>query len=151
MADGFRSYGHSTARVLTEQFLVDRANLLTLSAPELTVLVGSLRSLSLNFDGLNLGVLTKNSGQPSDDFFVNLLDMSAEWKRNSDGGTFDGVDRKSGEKKWKATRADLVFGSHAELRVVAELYASKGGEERVKRDFVQVWGKVMDADRFDLK
>ena len=150
VVDGFRSYGHSTARVLTEQFLVDRAHLLTLSVPELTVLVGGLRSLNANFDGSDLGVLTKKPGELTNDFFVNLLDMGTAWKAGSDGEVFEGVDRKTGEKKWSATRADLVFGSHAELRAVAEVYASAGGEEKVKRDFVKAWSKVMDLDGYDL-
>lgn len=149
VADGFRNYGGSTSSVLTEQFLVDRAHLLTLSAPELAVLVGGLRSLNANFDGSSHGVLTKNPGQLSNDFFVNLLDMSTQWKPSS-RESFEGVDRKTGAKKWTATRADLVFGSHAELRAIAEVYASSDAKERFTKDFVTAWDKVMNLDRFDL-
>lgn len=151
IADGFRNYGHSTTRVRTEQFLVDRAHLLTLSAPELTVLVGGLRALNANFDGSPLGVLTKRPGQLTNDFFINLLDMSTAWKSSGHGDEiYEGVDRKSGEKKWTATRADLVFGSQAELRAVSEVYASADGGEKFVKDFAAAWEKVMNLDRFDL-
>jgi len=149
VADGFRNYGKSTSRVRAEQFLVDKANLLTLTAPELTVLVGGLRSLNANYDGSANGVLTKTPGKLSNDFFVNLLDMNTAWKATS-LDTFDGVDRKTGAKKWTATRADLVFGSHAELRAVSEVYGSADGVEKFKKDFVAAWDKVMNLDRFDL-
>jgi len=150
-ADGFRNYGKSTSRARTEQFLVDRAHLLTLSAPEMTVLVGGLRTLNANYDGSTNGVLTKRPGKLSNDFFVNLLDMGTQWKSaGSDNELYEGVDRKSSEKKWTATRADLVFGSHAELRAIAEVYGSAGGEERMTRDFVAAWDKVMNLDRFDI-
>lgn len=151
-ADGFRNYGQSSARVLTEQYLVDKAHLLTLSAPELTVLVGGLRTLNANYDGSNRGVLTKRPGQLSNDFFVNLLDPNTAWKatNSNDPEVFEGTDRKTGEKKWTATRADLVFGSHAELRAISEVYGSAGGQEKVVRDFVAAWDKVMNLDRFDL-
>ncbi|TVY59581.1 Catalase-peroxidase [Lachnellula suecica] len=148
--DGFRNYGKSTPRVRTEQFLVDRAHLLTLSAPELTVLVGGLRSLNANYDGSPLGVLTKRPGQLTNDFFVNLLDMNTAWKA-TDNDTFEGVDRKTGAKKWTATRADLVFGSHAELRAISEVYGSADGGEKFVKDFAAAWAKVMDLDRFDVK
>ncbi|KAF2433290.1 bifunctional catalase/peroxidase [Tothia fuscella] len=150
-ADGFRNYGKSTSRVRTEQFLVDRAALLTLSAPELTALVGGLRVLGTNYDGSSYGVFTKRPGQLTNDFFVNLLDMNTAWKATgSDGEIYEGTDRKSGEKKWTGTRADLVFGSHAELRAVAEVYGAAGGEQKLKKDFVAAWVKVMNLDRFDL-
>jgi catalase-peroxidase len=148
-ADGFRNYGKSTQRVRTEQFLVDKAHLLTLSAPELTVLVGGLRALNANYNGSPDGVLTKRPGKLTNDFFVNLLDMNTAWK-STGNDTFEGVDRKTGEKKWTATRADLVFGSHAELRAIGEVYASAGGEDKFVKDFVAAWHKVMNLDRFDL-
>ncbi|QIX02325.1 hypothetical protein AMS68_007842 [Peltaster fructicola] len=150
-ADGFRNYGKSTRRVRTEQFLVDRAQLLNLSAPELTALVGGLRALNQNYDGSNYGILTKRPGQLTNDFFVNLLDMSTQWSA-VDGSqeTYVGKDRASGQEKWKATRADLVFGSQAELRALAEFYASPDNEQKFKQDFVNAWVKVMDGDRYDL-
>jgi catalase-peroxidase len=148
--DGFRNYGKSTPRVRIEQFLVDRANQLTLTAPQLTVLVGGLRALNANADGSATGILTKRPGKLTNDFFVNLLDYNTEWKPvGSDQDLFDGVDRKSGEKKWTATRADLVFGSHAELRALAELYGSSDASEKFVKDFVAAWDKVMNLDRFD--
>ncbi len=147
--DGFRSYGRGTSRVSTEQFLVDRANLLTLTPPELAVLVGGLRVLGANYDGSPHGVLTSRPGKLTNDFFVNLLDMSTAWK-SVDGEVFEGSDRRSGEKKWSGTRADLVFGSHAELRAVSEVYASATGQEKFVTDFVAAWDKVMNLDRFDI-
>ncbi|MCJ1309132.1 hypothetical protein MMC25_002787 [Agyrium rufum] len=151
VADGFRSYGKSTSRVRTEQFLVDRANLLTLSAPEMTVLVGGLRALNANYDGSAHGVFTKRPGQLTNDFFVNLLDMNTVWKASSpDKEIFEGVDRKTGETVWTATRADLVFGSHPELRATAEVYGCADGKEKFVKDFVAVWNKVMNLDRYDL-
>lgn len=149
LVDGFRNYGRGTPRVRTEQFLIDRAHLLTLSAPELTALVGGLRTLNANFDGSSLGVLTHRPGTLSNDFFVNLLDVGTAWK-SSDNEIYEGVDRKSGSKKWTATRNDLVFGSQAELRALAEVYASAGGDEKLKKDFVAAWDKVMNLDRFDV-
>jgi catalase-peroxidase len=151
IADGFRNYGKGTSRAKTEQYLVDRANLLTLSAPEMTVLVGGLRSLNANYDGSAHGVFTKRPGQLSNDFFVNLLDLNTAWKATgSDNEIFEGTDRKTGSKKFTATRADLVFGSHAELRAIAEVYACADGEARFKKDFVAAWDKVMNLDRYDL-
>ncbi|KAJ5691138.1 Catalase-peroxidase [Penicillium malachiteum] len=150
-ADGFRNYGRSTGRVRSEQMLVDRAQLLTLSAPELTVLIGGLRVLNNNWDRSSAGVLTKRPGQLTNDFFVNLLDMNTEWKPTSaDNETFEGVDRKTGAKKWNATRVDLIFGHHAELRALSELYGSHDGQAKFVRDFVAAWDKVMNLDRFDL-
>jgi catalase-peroxidase len=150
-ADGFRNYGKSSRRVRTEQFLVDRADLLTLTVPEMTVLIGGLRVLNANYDGSANGVFTKRPGQLTNDFFVNLLDTNTAWKTT--GGSnelYEGVDRKSGQKKWTATRADLVFGSHAELRAAAEVYGSSDGQEKFVKDFVAAWDKVMNLDRFDV-
>jgi len=149
-ADGFRNYGSSTPRLTLEQQLVDRAQLLTLSAPEMTALIGGMRSLNLNFDKSNLGVLTKKPGQLTNDFFVNLLDMGTKWTGTGRGDVFDGVDRVTGAKKWTATRVDLIFGSHAELRALAEVYAQSGGQEKLIQDFVAAWTKVMNLDRVDL-
>lgn len=150
-ADGFRNYGKSRGNIRTERFLIDRANLLNLSGPELTVLVGGLRVLNANYDNSNLGVLTNNPGKLSNDFFLNLLDLNTEWKSTgTDNEVFDGIDRKSGQKKWTATRTDLVFGSHAELRALAEVYASSDAKDKFLQDFVAAWAKVMNLDRFDL-
>ncbi|KAK4139897.1 bifunctional catalase/peroxidase [Dichotomopilus funicola] len=148
-ADGFRNYGKGTSRVSTEQFLVDRAHLLTLSPPELAVLVGGLRVLGANYDGSSHGVFTDRPGKLTNDFFVNLLDIGTVWK-SVDGEVFEGTDRKTGAKKWTGTRADLVFGSHAELRAIAEVYASAGGQDKFVKDFVAAWTKVTELDRFDL-
>ncbi|KAI0149458.1 catalase/peroxidase HPI [Pestalotiopsis sp. NC0098] len=149
--DGFRNYGKSTSRVRTEQFLIDRAHLLTLSAPELTALVGGLRVLNANYDGSNLGVFTKTPGKLTNDFFVNLLDMSTKWEAVDDKkDVFEGKDRKSGQSKWKASRADLVFGSQAELRAISEIYAQSDSADKFVQDFVNVWTKVANLDRFDL-
>lgn len=151
LIDGFRNYGKSTSRVKSEQFLVDRAQLLTLTAPEMTALLGGLRVLNTNYDGSAHGVFTKRPGQLTNDFFVNLLDPSTTWKSTDGSGeTFEGVD-KSGSKKWTATRVDLVFGSHPELRAIAEVYGSADGGEKLVKDFVAAWVKVANADRFDLK
>ncbi|ORY80364.1 bifunctional catalase/peroxidase [Protomyces lactucae-debilis] len=153
VVDGFRNFGVSPRpnRVRTEQFLVDRAQLLSLSAPEMTALVGGLRVLNANTDGSNLGVFTAQPGRLSNDFFVNLLDPRLEWKATSDSQEqFEAFDQKTREKKWRGTRADLVFGSQAELRAIAEVYGSRDGEGKFKQDFVKAWAKVMDLDRFDL-
>ncbi|ROT35125.1 bifunctional catalase-peroxidase Cat2 [Sodiomyces alkalinus F11] len=152
-ADGFRNYGKSTERVKTEQWLVDKAQLLDLSAPELTVLVGGLRALNANYDGSAHGVFTARPGTLTHDFFVNLLDTETEWTPAGEGDVdhFVGTDRKSGEKKWTATRVDLIFGSHAELRALAEVYGSADGGAKFVHDFVAAWDKVMNLDRFDLK
>ncbi|KAH7251074.1 peroxidase/catalase [Fusarium tricinctum] len=149
-ADGFRNYGASTDRVKLEHMLIDRAQLLGLSVPEITVLIGGLRALNTNWDGSSHGILTKRPGVLTNDFFVNLLDMSTEWKQVGNGDLFEGVDRKTGNKKWTGTRVDLVFGSHAELRATAETYAEAGGQEKLVRDFVAAWTKVMNADRYDV-
>ena len=150
-ADGFRNYGTSSKRVRSEQFLVDRAQLLTLSAPEMTVLVGGLRALNANWDHSNVGVLTQRPGQLTNDFFVNLLDMNTDWKPTDDSNEyFEGVDHKTGAKKWSASRVDLIFGHHSELRALAELYGSSDGQSKFVRDFVAAWDKVMNLDRFDV-
>ena len=150
-ADGFRNYRKSSSYMRTEDLLIDKANLLTLSAPELTVLVGGLRALSANYDGSKLGIFTDRAGQLTNDFFVNLLDMGTEWKATGhDKELFEGRDRKSGAVKWTATRADLVFGSHAELRAIAEVYGQADNQAKFVKDFVAAWNKVMNLDRFDL-
>jgi catalase-peroxidase len=152
VADGFRNYGKSSPKVRSEQLLVDKAQLLNLSPPEMTVLVGGLRALNANYDGSAHGVLTKRPGKLTNDFFVNVLDMNTAWKP-SGGSTelFEGTDRKTGAKKWTATRVDLVFGSHAELRALSEVYGTSDGEARLIKDFVTTWDKVMNLDRYDLR
>ena len=148
MADGFNNYFKGPASVPVEHLLVDKAQQLTLTAPELTVLVGGLRVLGANAGGSKHGVFTDRPGVLSTDFFVNLLDMGTEWKPA--GGIYEGKDRKTGNPKWTATRADLVFGSNSVLRALAEVYASADAKEKFVRDFVAAWSKVMDLDRFDL-
>jgi len=151
-ADGFRNYRKSKSPVPTEEFLIDKAQLLTLTAPELTVLVGGLRVLDTNFDGSKHGVLTGKPGQLTNDFFVNLLDMETAWKAVAeDKELYIGSSRSTGQPKWTATRADLVFGSNSELRAIAEVYASSDAQDKFVKDFVATWNKVMNADRFDLK
>jgi catalase-peroxidase len=150
-ADGFRNYRNSKSPVPTEEFLIDKAQLLTLTAPELTVLVGGLRTLDANFDGSKNGILTTRPGQLTNDFFVNLLDMETAWKAVSeDKELYIGSSRSTGQPKWTATRADLVFGSNAELRAIAEVYASSDAQGKFVKDFVATWNKVMNLDRFDL-
>ncbi|KAJ0159870.1 Catalase-peroxidase 2 [Colletotrichum tanaceti] len=151
-ADGFRNSGRGTARARTEELLVDKAAQLTLTATEMTVLVGGMRALGAVFDGSNTGVLTPNKGKLTTDYFKNLLDISTTWtKASDDGELWKGLDRKTKAEKWTATRADLVFGSHAELRAIAEVYASADANEKFVRDFIAAWTKVMNLDRFDLK
>jgi catalase-peroxidase len=152
-ADAFRNYEPKRYRVLTEEMMIDRASLLGLSSPEMVVLVGGLRVLGANHGERGHGHLTKRSGQLTNDFFVNLLDMTNVWKavEGSNDNEFVATDRTSGGEAWRATRADLIFGSNAELRAVAEVYAENGHEEKFVKDFVKAWTKVMDADRFDLK
>jgi catalase-peroxidase len=150
-ADGFRNYRRSKIPVATEELLIDKAQLLTLTAPELAVLVGGLRVLNTNFDGSKHGVFTSRPGVLSNDFFVNLLDMRTAWKAVADGKElYEGSDRATGELKWTGTRADLVFGSNSELRAVAEVYASTDAQDKFVKDFVATWNKVMNLDRFDL-
>ncbi|PRX51486.1 catalase-peroxidase [Prauserella shujinwangii] len=154
LADGFRNYVGKAAPLPAEYMLIDRANLLTLSAPEMTVLVGGLRALGTNYDNSSHGVLTANPGSLTNDFFVNLLDMGTEWAptagSDAEAETFEGRDRATGEVKWTGTRVDLVFGSNSELRALAEVYASDDAREKFVRDFVSAWDKVMNLDRFDL-
>ncbi len=152
IADGFRNYLKSKFIVSTEELLIDKAQLLTLTAPELTVLVGGMRALNTNFDKSAHGVFTKRPEVLTNDFFVNLLDMGTVWMPASeDKETFEGLDRKTGKLKWTATRADLIFGSNSELRALAELYAGSDAKEKFVTDFVAAWNKVMNLDRFDLK
>lgn len=152
VADGFRNYLKKKYAMATEDLLVDKAQLLTLTAPEMTVLVGGLRVLNANYNGSKLGVFTNSPEVLSNDFFVNLLDMNTVWMPKDDTNEyFDGRDRKTGTIKWTASRADLVFGSNSELRAVAEVYASSDAKEKFVNDFVSVWNKVMNLDRFDLK
>lgn len=150
-ADGFRNYRRTKSAVATEELLIDKAHLLTLTAPELTVLLGGLRVLDINTDGSKNGVFTSRPGQLTNDFFVNLLDMGTQWQAvSNDKELYAGNDRKTGQPKWIATRADLVFGSNSELRAVAEVYASSDAQEKFVKDFVAAWNKVMNLDRFDL-
>jgi catalase-peroxidase len=150
-ADGFRNYQRTTFTVSAEEMLVDKAQLLTLSAPELTVLVGGLRVLDTNIGGAQHGVFTKQAGKLTNDFFVNLVDMSVAWHPASEASDiFNAHDRKTGNVKWTATRVDLVFGSNSQLRALAEVYAQDDAKEKFVRDFVAAWNKVMNLDRFDL-
>ncbi|WP_395706287.1 catalase/peroxidase HPI [Casimicrobium huifangae] len=148
-ADGFRNYRKAAYRVSPEEMLVDKAQLLTLSAPEMTVLVGGLRVLGANHGGSKAGVFTTRPGQLSNDFFVNLVDMSTAWRPTGDNA-YEGRDRKTGDVKWTATRVDLAFGSNSQLRAIAEVYAQNDGQTKFVRDFVAAWTKVMELDRFDL-
>jgi catalase-peroxidase len=150
-ADGFRNYRRGKVGATTEALLVDRAQLLTLTAPELTALVGGLRVLGANHDGSQQGVLTDKVGVLSNDFFVNLLDMNTVWKAvDADAEVFEGKDRKTGAVKYSGTRSDLIFGSNSILRAYAEVYASADGKAKFVKDFVAAWTKVMNLDRFDL-
>jgi catalase-peroxidase len=152
MADGFRNYYSKAARLSPTDALVDRADVLNLTVPEMTVLVGGMRALGANTDGSGNGVFTAHPGTLTNDFFVNLLDMSTAWeKSSSDGGTYVGKDRASGKMKWTATPVDLVFGSNSELRAIAEVYAADDAHDKFVNDFVAAWTKVMQNDRFDLK
>ncbi|MNR20974.1 Catalase-peroxidase [compost metagenome] len=151
IADGFRNYTKTSYRIPAEQLLIDKAQLLTLSAPEMTVLLGGMRVLGTNVGQTGHGVFTTQSQALTNDFFTNLLDMGVEWKPDSDANeTFTGRDRKTGAQKWTATRVDLVFGSNAQLRALAEVYASSDAKEQFVNDFVAAWTKVMNLDRFDL-
>jgi len=150
-ADGFRNYQKTRYVVPAEELLVDKAQLLTLTAPEMTVLIGGMRVLKTNFGGTPHGVFTKQPGALTNDFFVNLLDMGTEWKPVSkDADVFEGCDRKTGKVKWTGTRVDLIFGGNSQLRALAEVYASADSQEKFVRDFVAAWTKVMNLDRFDL-
>jgi catalase-peroxidase len=151
VADGFRNYLKGKYSVPAEALLVDKAQLLTLTAPEMTVLVGGMRVLKTNVSGTQHGVFTKRPEALTNDFFVNLLDMGTEWKPTSaNTDVFEGRGRKTGERKWTATRVDLVFGSNSQLRALAEVYACNDSQEAFLRDFVAAWVKVMNLDRFDL-
>jgi catalase-peroxidase len=149
-ADGFRNYLKAKYAVPAEELLIDRAQLLTLTAPEMTALVGGMRVLNANFEQTQHGVFTKRPETLTNDFFVNLLDMNTEWKATSDEDVFEGRDRRSGELKWTGTRVDLIFGSNSQLRALAEVYACEDSQEKFVKDFVAAWNKVMNADRFDL-
>jgi catalase-peroxidase len=152
IADGFRNYLKSKFIVSTEELLIDKAQLLTLTAPEMTVLIGGMRALNANFDKSAYGIFTKRPEVLTNDFFVNLLDMGTVWMPASeDKETFEGLDRKTGKRKWTATRVDLIIGSNSELRAFAEVYASADSKEKFVTDFVAAWNKVMNLDRFDLK
>ena len=150
IADGFRNYfGNGNGRSPADM-LVDRASMLTLTAPEMTALVGGLRALNANFGSNGDGVFTDRPGTLSNDFFVNLLDMSTQWSKSDTEGLYEGRDRQTGELKWTATPVDLIFGSNSELRALTELYGADDGGEQLAHDFVAAWDKVMNLDRFDL-
>jgi catalase-peroxidase len=151
-SDGFRNYQKAAYTISAEEMLVDRAQLLTLSAPEMTVLVGGLRVLNANTGKAQHGVFTKRAETLTNDFFVGILDIGTEWKKAAGSHNhFEGYDRTSGDLQWTATRADLIFGSNSQLRAIAEVYAMAGGEKKFVADFVAAWDKVMNLDRFDLK
>ena len=151
-ADGFRNYSKGNYSISDEEMLIDRANLMKLNAPEMTVLIGGMRVLSANFDGSKHGVFTKKPGHLTNDFFVNLLDMETTWKEvNEDEILFEGKNRKTNKMKWSGTRADLIFGSNSQLRAISEVYATEDSNEKFTVDFVAAWIKVMNLDRFDIK
>ena len=151
-ADGFRNYLRAGEKLPPETLLLDRANMLTLTAPEMTVLVGGLRALGANAGRTRHGVLTDRPETLTNDFFVNLLDMGTEWKPSASAeNVYEGRDRATGEVKWTATAVDLVFGSNSQLRAIAEVYACDDAQEKFVRDFVAAWDKVMNLDRFDLR
>lgn len=153
VADGFVNYGVGTRRGTTEEILVDRAGLLTLSPPEMTVLVGGLRAMNANYDGSSYGILTNRPGQLTNDFFVNLLSITTKWQPIADSNVeyFQGNDLYTGAPKYTATRSDLIFGSHPELRAVCEVYAGSDASEKFAKDFAAAWSKVMELDRYDIK
>ena len=152
IADGFRNYIKSDLEIAAEDLLVDKANLLTLTVPEMTVLVGGLRVLGANYDGSDYGVFTDKKETLTNDFFINILDFTYTWSATSeDDRYFEGRDRRTGEVKFKGTRADLIFGSNTELRAVAEFYGANDAQEKFVKDFVKAWTKVMNLDRYDLK
>jgi catalase-peroxidase len=148
-ADGFRNYIKKKHTAHCEEMLIDKAQLLTLSAPEMTALIGGLRVLDTNYDNSKHGVFTQQPGVLSNDFFMHLLDLQTKWEPNADG-CYEGKDRSTGKSKWTATRADLIFGSNSELRAIAEVYACADGKEKFIHDFAAAWNKVMELDRFDL-
>jgi len=152
LADGFRNYQKTQYTYSTEELLVDKAQLLTLTAPEMTVLVGGMRVMDANYDNSSKGVFTTTPGSLNNDFFINLLDMSTKWKATGETKQeFVGMDRETGKIKWTATRADLIFGSNSELRAIAEVYAAADAKEKFVKDFANAWKKVMELDRFDIK
>ena len=154
VADGFRNYSRGKQRLSAEELLVDKAQLLRLTAPELTVLVGGLRVLGANTGNSKHGVFTKKPGTLTNDFFVNLLDMNTEWQpsnhSNGSGDVYEGRDLKTNEVKWTGTRVDLIFGSHSQLRALAEVYGSSDAKEKFAKDFAAAWSKVMNHDRFEV-
>jgi catalase-peroxidase len=151
VADGFRNYLKTKYKVSTEELLIDKAQLLTLTTPEMTVLVGGMRVLNSNYDQSKLGVFTSKSETLSNDFFVNLLDMGVTWQATSESDDFfEGRDRSTSEVKWTGTRADLIFGSNSELRALAEVYGCEDSQKKFVKDFIATWDKVMNLDRFDL-
>ena len=150
-ADGFRNYAKTEFTVSAEELLIDKAQLLSLTAPEMALLVAGMRVLNTNFDQSKTGIFTHNPETLTNDFFVNLLDMSTTWKSVTESSeTFIGSDRKTGDIKWIGTRVDLIFGSNTELRAIAEVYACNDAKEQFVHDFVTAWNKVMNLDRFDL-
>jgi catalase-peroxidase len=149
-ADGFRNFYSDESFMSPTEMLIDRASMLTLTVPEMTVLVGGLRVLNTNAGQTKHGVFSSRPGTLSNDFFVNLLDMSTKWEKSKDEGVYEGKDRKTGEIKWTATPVDLIFGSHSELRAVAEVYAAEDGKQKFLNDFVKAWNKVMMLDRFEI-
>jgi catalase-peroxidase len=152
IADGFRNFQKKRYTVSSEELLIDKAQLLTLSAPEMTVLVGGMRVMGANYDGSNHGVFTQNVGSLTNDFFVNILDLRTKWSAaNEAQDVFEGKDRTTGQVKWTGTRADLIFGSNTELRAIAEVYGCNDSKEKFVHDFVSAWTKVMNLDRFDVK
>ena len=151
-ADGFRNYYSDASYMSPTEMLIDKANTLGLSVPEMTVLIGGMRVLKTNYDNSSYGVLTTKPGVLTNDFFVNLLDMSTVWRKNkAKEGIYNGYDRASDKLTWQATPVDLIFGSNSELRAVAEVYASNDGDKKFVNDFIKAWVKVMQLDRFDLK
>jgi catalase-peroxidase len=150
-ADGFRNYTKAQFAAITEEVLIDKAQLLTLSAPEMTVLVGGMRVMGANYDHSKHGVFTNTPGALTNDFFTNLIDFSTTWKASeSNKNAFEGRDRATGQLKWTGTRVDLIFGSNSELRSIAEVYACEDASDKFVHDFVAAWNKVMNLDRFDL-
>lgn len=151
LADGFRNYQKEESPLRAEELLVDKAQLMTLTIPEMTVLIGGMRVLNANYEGSQNGVFTERPEALTNDFFVNLLDMETEWNPSSnEGDVYEGRDRATGRLKWTATRVDLIFGSNSELRAVAEVYACEDSQEKFVQDFIKAWDKVMTLDRFDL-
>ena len=151
-ADAFRNYSKGKYSISTEEMMIDRANLMNLTAPEMTVLIGGMRVLNSNYDGSKHGVFTKKPGSLTNDFFVNLIDMNTTWKETSEEEElFEGRDRKTNKVKWTGTRADLIFGSNSQLRALAEVYACEDSKDKFMNDFIAAWTKVMNSDRFDIK